>query len=121
MSGRKILIVDDNADSARMLEALLAMLGHEARCAFTGVSAVEAALEFCPDLMLLDLSLPDIDGFEVARRLRGSAGLEKMVLVAATGWSEPEVSRRARTEGFARLLVKPIDIGKLEEVLLLCR
>lgn len=117
MTGRKVLVVDDNADSARMLELLLATEGHDARAAHDGASAVAAARAFVPDLVLLDLSLPDFDGFEVARRLLAIPELAGIVIVALTGWSDPELVARTRRSGFSELLVKPVDVATLSQLL----
>ncbi len=116
MSARKkVLVVDDDADSASMLEMFVGLLGHEARCATSGAMAVAAAVESRPDVVLLDLSLPDLDGFEVHRRLR-AAGLTPVV-VALTGWSDPGVRAKARAEGMAHFMVKPVDPDRLERLL----
>ena len=117
MKARRILIVDDNEDAASMLEAAFEMMGHEARCAATGASALAMAEAFAPDVVFLDLSLPDMDGFEVARRLRASPGLDRAMLVALTGWSDPAIAARARAEGFAHFFVKPFDPFGAEAIL----
>lgn len=111
----KVLVVDDDADSAAMLETLVGLLGHDARSATTGAAAVAAATELRPDLVLLDLTLPDLDGFEVHRRIR-AAGLSPVV-VALTGWSDPALVARARAEGIAHYVVKPLDPDRLEKLL----
>jgi CheY-like chemotaxis protein len=116
MTPRKVLVVDDDADSARMLEVMVEMLGHERRCAFDGREALEAALDFRPDVAMLDLTLPDVDGFALARQLRALPGLERLTLIAVSGWSDPETKERAKREGFDRFLVKPIDVRRLEEI-----
>lgn len=117
MTALRILVVDDDVDSTRMLEVLLDMLGHEARSAHDGRSALVVAAEFAPDVALLDLTLPDMDGFALAERLRDIPGLERVALIAVTGWSEPETAARARAQGFRRLLVKPIEDDALAAAL----
>jgi len=117
MTGHKVLVVDDNEDSARLLELVLAADGHDARAAYDGTSAVAAAQAFSPDVVLLDLSLPDFDGFEVARRLRAIPALTGVMIVALTGWSDPALVERARGLGFADVLVKPIDLATLAQLL----
>jgi PleD family two-component response regulator len=117
MTKRKILVVDDNVDSATMLEMLLSLNGHEVRSAFDGASAITTASEFVPDVVLLDLTLPDQDGFEVAVALRGIPELARTVLVAVTGWSDPDVTTRALSNGFHAFLVKPIEPEMLERTL----
>ena len=117
MTGRKILLVDDNADSVRLLELVLAAQGHAIRTALDGASAIAEAGSFVPDLVLLDLSLPDLDGFEVAGRLHAIPELAGVAIVALTGWSDPEVVARARRSGFSELLVKPVDLYTLDQLL----
>lgn len=110
---KKILVVDDNVDSARMLEMLLETMGHQARAAMTGTEALAAAREQVPDIALLDLTLPDMTGFELARRLRQMPELAATKLVAVTGWSDPDVEAEARASGFSVFLVKPVAIDDL--------
>jgi CheY-like chemotaxis protein len=117
VTGRKILVVDDNAHAVRLLELLLAAQGHTTHTALDGASAVAAARSFVPDLVLLDLSLPDFDGFEVAHRLHAIPELARVEIVALTGWSDPELAARARRSGFAELLVKPVDLDTLDRLL----
>jgi PAS domain S-box-containing protein len=115
--GRRILIVDDNVDAAESLALLLVLKGHDARAVYDGPSAVGLAAAFCPQLVLLDLGMPGMDGYEVARRLRQQPGLEGAVLVALTGWGQQEDRRRSRQAGFDHHLVKPVESGKLDELL----
>jgi signal transduction histidine kinase/ActR/RegA family two-component response regulator len=104
---RRILIVDDNADSAEAL-ALALGAGHEVRLAADGPSALKAAAEFRPDVVLLDIGLPGMDGYEVGRRLRAETGSHGMVLVALTGYGQEQDRQRSRDAGFEHHLVKPI-------------
>lgn len=122
-SGRrlKILIVDDNEDSAESMATLLRFSGHEARTAYDGLSALEEAQTFLPDMMLLDIGLPKLDGYEVARRLRQEPEGDRMMLLAMTGYGQEEDRRRSRDAGFDHHLVKPVDLDKLRGLLLSIR
>jgi len=104
---RRILVVDDNADAAEALALVLGMTGHEVRLAGDGPSALAAAAEFRPEVVLLDIGLPGMDGYEVARRLRSGDGLRDMSLVALTGYGQEADRERARAAGFDHHLVKP--------------
>ena len=114
---RRVLIVDDNVDSAESMAVLLRLYGHEVRLAHDGLTALEEARVFRPDVMFLDLSLPKMDGFEVARRLRPELAMRGMTLVAMTGYGQEEDRRRTREAGFHLHLVKPVDFDALEELL----
>jgi signal transduction histidine kinase/integral membrane sensor domain MASE1/CheY-like chemotaxis protein len=115
---RRVLVVDDNADSAESLAILLQMQGHDVRMAHDGPSALAAAREQRPDLVLLDIGLPaGMDGYEVAQRLRPEPGLERAVIVAVTGFGQEEDRQRATDAGFDGHLVKPVDMQKLWRLL----
>jgi CheY-like chemotaxis protein len=103
----RILIVDDNADSAEAIAKLLQLKGYNVRCAVDGASAVTIAQQFEPHLVLLDIRLPDIDGYEVLRRLREQSGPSQPLVAAVTGYGQPEDRRRTQAAGFDRHLVKP--------------
>jgi CheY-like chemotaxis protein len=112
----KVLVVDDNADSAETLSELLPIWGHEARIAYDGESALRLVGEFRPDVVLLDIGLPGMDGFEVARRIRqGATPVHR--LVAMTGYGDDEDRRKAREAGFDGHLVKPVDPDLLQKTL----
>ena len=111
---RRMLIVDDNEDSARTMAILQRRRGHETRTAFTGPEAVAAAAEFVPDVVLLDIGLPGMDGFEVARRLRAIPALAGAILVAMTGYGSDEDRTTAKEAGFNEYLVKPVDLDLLQ-------
>ena len=118
--GRRVLVVDDSRDSAESLALLLELKGHEVRVALDGPAALEAARGFLPEIVLLDIGLPGMDGYEVARRLRaGRDGIdgEGMLLVALTGYGQDEDRRRSREAGFDHHLVKPVDFDELARVL----
>jgi two-component system CheB/CheR fusion protein len=108
---RRILVVDDEKDAAELLAELLARHGHESRVALDGPSAVEAARTFQPDVVLLDLGLPRMDGYEVAQRLREQQGETKPLLIALTGYQRD--GDRIRQAGFDRHMIKPPDMRQL--------
>ncbi len=110
-------MVDDNHDAAVSLSLLLRLQGHEVRVTHDGLTALEAAAEFRPDLVFLDLGMPGMDGYEVARRLRRQPGLEGVVLAALTGWGQQEDRRRSAQAGFDHHLVKPPEPKALEHLL----
>ncbi len=113
----RILIVDDFADVAESLAVLLRSLGHKVDTAGCGMDAIEHAPIFRPDVVLLDIGLPDLDGFEVARRLRGLPETQQVVLVALTGYGQPEDHERSQAAGFDRHLLKPVDPEVLSDLL----
>ena len=117
-AGRRILVVDDNRDAADSLAMLLEMDSHEVRVAYAGNQALEiAASGFVPDVAILDLGLPDIDGYELARRLRLDPKMQRATLVALTGWGQDEHKQRAREAGFDHHLTKPVDPDRLVALL----
>ena len=105
----RILLVDDNADSVEAISKLLQLQGHEVRYAFDGASALAIARPFEPHLVLLDISLPGIDGYEVLRRLREQSGVSQPMVAALTGFGLPEDRRRIHEAGFDHHLVKPFS------------
>jgi len=113
----RVLIVDDNADSAESLGTLLEMDGHATRVCHDGESALALAAAFEPEVILLDIGLPDLDGFEVARRTRALPNLAHPFLVAITGWGTDADVERARAAGFDAHLTKPVEYGELLRVL----
>jgi CheY-like chemotaxis protein len=110
---RRILIVDDNVDSAETLGLLLRLGGHEVRTAYDGQSALEIARLDRPEIVMLDIGMPRMDGLEVARRLREEVGLKDILLVAMTGYGQDEDRRRTEGAGFNTHLVKPVDLEHL--------
>jgi PAS domain S-box-containing protein len=114
---RRILIVDDNRDAADSLAVLLRMMGNEVHTAHDGLEAVGAAAAFKPDMVLLDISLPKLSGYEAARRIREQEGGKDMLLVALTGWSQEEDRRRSREAGFDHHMNKPVDFDILKQLL----
>jgi CheY-like chemotaxis protein len=113
----RVVVVDDNVDAAEGLALLLRLSGQEVRVAYDGPSALALAGRFRPQVVLLDLGLPGMDGYEVARRLRGQPELEATYLVAVTGWGQPEDRQRSKEMGFDRHLVKPVDSSLLVQLL----
>ena len=106
---RRVLVVDDNRDFALSLSALLELEGHDVRTTFEATSAETVAEEFRPEIAFLDLGLPNVNGFELARRLRGQPWMNGIVLVAVTGWGKDEDRKRSREAGFDLHLVKPVE------------
>jgi CheY-like chemotaxis protein len=116
MQGRFILIVEDNADARDALRMLLELDGHRVETAGEGLAALEIARAKDPDIALIDIGLPGIDGYEVARRIRAS-GSPRPLLIALTGYGQPEDRKRATEAGFNSLLVKPVDPSALTDLL----
>ncbi len=114
---QRILIVDDNKDAASSLALLLTTLGNETQIAYDGLQAIETAAAFQPDVMLLDIGLPKLSGYDVCRRIRAQPWGQSMVLVALTGWGLEEDRRESKNAGFDHHLVKPVDLNTLREVL----
>jgi len=113
----RILVVDDNIDAASTLGMLLRLDGHVTRLAHDGMAALEVAEQFAPDVVLLDIGLPKLDGYEVAKRLRAQPGGEDTVLIAISGYGQEEDRRRAHQAGFNRHLTKPVDFEVLRSAL----
>ena len=114
---KRVLIVDDNVDAAQTLELLLKSLGHDTAVAYTGIEALQIAPEFRPDIVLLDIGLPGLDGYEVARRLRTLKNNERVRIVAVTGWGQEADKQKSREAGFDLHLVKPISPNDLDRAL----
>jgi CheY-like chemotaxis protein len=115
-TGQRVLLVDDNADSSEPLSLLLQVKGHETRIAMEGEQALVMADEFQPGCVVLDLGLPGMDGYEVARRLRQRPYGPDLVLVALTGWAGKEVRAKAAEAGFDYHLVKPVNLDELADI-----
>jgi PAS domain S-box-containing protein len=116
-SARRVLVVDDNQDTALSLGLLLQLQGHEVFAAHDGPGALQAAQDYRPDAVLLDIGLPGMDGYEVARRIRLLPELERVLLVAMTGYGQEEDKRRSQAAGFNAHLVKPADLDALKVLL----
>jgi PAS domain S-box-containing protein len=116
MSPRRVLVVDDNRDSADTLAELLRMMGNEVLVAHDGTAALACAPQFKPDVVLLDIGLPDVSGYDVARQLRRVPGMRQPWLIALTGWGQHEDKRRAAEAGFDDHWTKPVDPSRLQEL-----
>jgi CheY-like chemotaxis protein len=114
---RSVLVVDDNVDAALVLAETLRMLGHHVSVVHDGHAAVHAALTTKPEVVLLDIGLPGIDGYEVARRIRSSGPTLPVRVIALTGWSQEEDKQRAFRAGFDEHWAKPVDFDRLRRVL----
>jgi CheY-like chemotaxis protein len=114
---RRILVVDDNEDAANSLAMMLQLGGHDVCTAYSASGALSAAEHHKPEVVFLDIGLPKMDGYEVARRLRAQCGPPGPCLVALTGYGQPEDRVRALTAGFAAHLTKPTDPQQLQQVL----
>jgi CheY-like chemotaxis protein len=118
---RRVLVVDDNADAADSLSTLLMFQGHQTQVAYSAKEALTCVETFTPDVGLLDIGLPDMNGYELAKKLRAISRLDSMRLIALTGYGRAEDHQRTRAAGFDHHLVKPVDLTKLERVLALQR
>jgi CheY-like chemotaxis protein len=114
---RRILVVDDNVDAAEGLGLLLRQMGHDVQVAHDGPAALEAARDNRPDLVLLDIGMPGVDGYSVVERLRKDERLDKVRFIAVTGTSGDEARQRSHEVGFEEHLVKPLDLETLRRLL----
>jgi CheY-like chemotaxis protein len=112
-SGRLILVVDDNRDGADLFSMVLRLHGYRVTTAYDGPGALEAAGESPPSVAILDLAMPGMDGFELARRIRAQPWGEGVRLIARTGWSGDECRRRSLEAGFQHFLIKPVPLDVL--------
>jgi CheY-like chemotaxis protein len=110
-------VVDDNRDAAQSLAMLLKLLGAKVQVAFSGQEALEIVRTQQPAVVLLDIGMPDMNGYEVARRIRQDSAIRDVTLIALTGWGQPEDRRRSLDAGFDHHLVKPVSSQSLQEVL----
>lgn len=115
---QRILVVDDNVDAAESLATLLEITGHDTRLAYDGPAAVKAAIDYQPDVILLDIGLPGLDGYKVAQKIRQQPGLSNVVLVALTGYGQDSDVQRSQDAGFDHHLVKPAVFADIEKILL---
>lgn len=115
--GFRILVVDDNHDSALSLAMMLSLMGHDTRTAHDGESAVETAESFLPEVVLLDIGLPKLNGYEVAQRIRERPWGASMFLIAVTGWGQEEDRQRSSEVGLNVHMVKPVEPAALEKLL----
>jgi CheY-like chemotaxis protein len=113
----RVLVVDDNRDAADSLCVLLRVWGYDCRTAYDGAAGLEAARAYLPDCLVLDIAMPRLDGYSLARQVRQEPGLESAKLVALSAYSDERHTRRAREAGFDFCLVKPPDLSELERIL----
>jgi CheY-like chemotaxis protein len=118
LGSRRVLIVDDNRDSAESVALLLKLLGADIHMTHDGPSALAAIDSFRPEVILMDIGLPGMDGYEVARRIRQRSELDHLTLIAITGWGQEDDRRRSREAGFQHHLVKPADPAALQALLM---
>ena len=116
-NGRRILVVDDNEDSASSLAGLLKLTGHQTQTASDGLEAVAVTLVFLPEVVLLDIGLPGLNGYDACRQIRAQPGGARLLLIALTGWGQDEDRRKSQEAGFDAHLVKPVDHGQLMKLL----
>lgn len=117
LGSHRVLVVDDNADAADSLAMMLRMLGNDVAVAHSGQEGLSLTEQFHPELLLLDLGMPELDGYEVARRIRSQPWGRSIIVAALTGWGQEEDRRRSRQAGFDHHLVKPVDLGALRDML----
>ncbi|MEO8603691.1 MAG: PAS domain-containing protein [bacterium] len=113
----RVLVVEDNADAAESFAQLLELVGHRVRTAADGPSGVAAAQEFAPDVAFIDIGLPGIDGYEVARRIRAQPELHSSLLIALSGYGQSEDQRRAHEAGFDHHVTKPVEFDRVRQLL----
>ncbi len=117
VSARKVLVVDDNVDAAISMAQLLELDGHQSQAVYGALEALECVSQFRPDIVLLDIGLPEMSGYEVAQRLRQMTDLAPMKLIALTGYGQSDDKARALAAGFDAHLAKPVDLDALERML----
>jgi CheY-like chemotaxis protein len=113
----RVLVVDDNVDTAWTFSMLLKATGHNVRTAHDGPTAIQAALDYRPDVVLLDIGLPGLNGYEVAKRIRHDPVLKNVVLIALTGYGQETDRQTSLQAGFNHHLVKPAHLGQLQKIL----
>ena len=114
--GKRVLVVDDNQYTADSFARLFSLLGHEARPAYSGNEAVNCTAEFSPDMVLLDIEMPGMDGYEAVKRLREDPVHSRAIFVAVSGWARQEDKRRAYDAGFDVHVAKPVSVERLKEL-----
>ena len=117
LPSKRILIVDDSRDGGESLAMLLRVLGADVALAHSGRAALDCINSFRPDVVLLDIGMPGMDGYEVARRIRANPNNRHISLIALTGWGQDEDRQRSTAAGFNHHLVKPADIDQLRQIL----
>jgi CheY-like chemotaxis protein len=112
-SPKRILVVDDNRDAADLTAELLELHGHITAAAYGGKEGIQAAIDFDPDMVLLDLGMPEVDGYAVARTLRHMPQFRQPVLIAYTAWNDAETRQRTKAHGFDQHMVKPANLESI--------
>jgi CheY-like chemotaxis protein len=115
---KRVLVVDDNIDAAMILRMMLSRTGYAVQMAHDGLAAVQIAAEFNPDVVLLDIGLPKLNGNDACRQIRSLPNGDKMVIIAVTGWGQHDTGQHTDDPGFTKHLVKPIDLATLEQFLM---
>ena len=113
---KRVLIIDDNVDVADTLAQWLQLAGHEVRTVYNGVEAISVTTEFCPEIVLLDIGLPDLNGYDVAAQLRALPDTPPFLLVAVTGYGQASDEKAFIEAGFDRHFTKPMGLSKLESI-----
>jgi CheY-like chemotaxis protein len=117
--GARILVVDDNRDAADILSSLIRLYGYQTKAVYSGAQAIQEAGTFAPDMVLLDLGMPGLDGYETVRRLREQQHSKRLIVVALTGWTSEEHKRKAYEAGFDLHVGKPLEPTQIAEILAL--
>jgi CheY-like chemotaxis protein len=117
MHSVRVLVVDDNRDAADTLSVLLELLGHAAQVAHDGRAALDAVLDFRPQVVFLDIGMPGMNGYQVAEAIRNDRRFDQPLLVALTGWGGEDDRERTRAAGFDLHLTKPVDLAAIEKML----
>ncbi|MDV6329532.1 response regulator [Asticcacaulis sp. 201] len=117
----RVLVVDDNVDAAESIKSVIEDFGYVVQSCWNGRDALTTARTFLPDVLLLDLSMPGMDGFEVAQVLRRDKALSRMKIIAQTGFSDDDSKRRTATSGFDLCLSKPLSVDRLDNMLMMLR
>lgn len=113
----RILVADDNPDAASALGMLLELMGNEVRLAHDGMEAVKVAATFLPDIIILDIDMPRLNGYDTCSRIRTQPSNTSVVIVALTGWTQQEMKQRSQQAGFDFHLIKPVELATLQELL----
>jgi len=116
---RRVLIVDDNEDACESLAVVLRTMNYAAECCIDPTQTTKRIADFRPDAVLLDLGMPGMNGYEVARQIRKTPGLGKLMLIALTGYASPEDKALTKAAGFDYHMVKPVDLDELQRLLIL--
>lgn len=114
---RRILVADDNADAAVALGMLLELMGNEVRLAHDGIEAVKLAATFLPEIIMLDIAMPRLNGYDTCSRIRAQPSNAGVVIVALTGWTQQEMKQRSQHAGFDLYLIKPVELATLQNLL----